>query len=393
MNVPKLRFKGFEGEWEDCSFTDIVKRVSSSSDSNVLPKVEFEDIVAGEGRLNKDVSNKFDSRKGILFQPYDILYGKLRPYLKNWLFPDFEGIALGDFWVFRAINTAPYFIYILIQSERYQRAANDTTGTKMPRSDWKKVSTTKFYIPKSLQEQQKIGLFFEKLDWKIQLQQEKIDLLQKQKKGFLQKMFPKAGESQPELRFDEFKGDWKQYRLGEVSEIIGGGTPNTKKAEYWNGNISWYSPTEIGENIYLHESQKKITELGLQKSSARILPIGTVLFTSRAGIGKTAILTEEGCTNQGFQSIVPNPNKLDTYFIFSRTAELKRYGEKNGAGSTFIEISGKQMSRMPILLPSIKEQRKVGLFFKRLDDRLTLEKRKLKGYQKQKQAFLQQMFI
>lgn len=89
-----------------------------------------------------------------------------------------------------------------------------------------------------------------------------------------------------------------------------------------------------------------------------MLPVGTVLFTSRAGIGNTAILIKEGCTNQGFQSIVPHETELDSYFIFSRTHELKCYGETNGAGSTFVEVSGKQMAKMPILLPSIKEQQK-----------------------------------
>src|SRR5699024_573879 len=120
--------------------------------------------------------------------------------------------------------------------------------------------------------------------------------------------------------------------------------------EYWDGNIDWYSPVEINNQIYVSKSQNKITKLGLQKSSARILPVGTVLFTSRAGIGKTAILSKEGATNQGFQSIVPHKDILDSYFIFSQTNVLRHYGEVNGAGSTFVEVSGKQMSKMPIMV-------------------------------------------
>ena len=106
--------------------------------------------------------------------------------------------------------------------------------------------------------------------------------------------------------------------MGELAEIVGGGTPSTSVNSYWDGDIDWYAPAEIGEQIYLESSQRKITEEGLNKSSAKILPIGTILFTSRAGIGKTAILLKEGCTNQGFQSIVPNKEKLDSYFIFIR---------------------------------------------------------------------------
>ncbi|MCT0026317.1 hypothetical protein EFK17_01090 [Lactococcus lactis subsp. lactis] len=138
--VPELRFPGFTDDWEQRKLSDIVVRLTKSSNNNQLPKVEFEDIIAGEGRLNKDISRKFDDRKGTLFEPDNILYGKLRPYLKNWLFSDFKGIALGDFWVFKSKNSEPKFVYSLIQADNYQRVANDTSGTKMPRSDWKKVS-------------------------------------------------------------------------------------------------------------------------------------------------------------------------------------------------------------------------------------------------------------
>ena len=118
----------------------------------------------------------------------------------------------------------------------------------------------------------------------------------------------------------------------------------------------------------------------MNKSSAKVLPVGTVLFTSRAGIGKTAILLKEGCTNQGFQSIVPNKNKLDPYFIFTRSEELKRYGETVGAGSTFVEVSGKQMANMVLMMPTtMDEQQKIGEYFSNLDNLITLHQRQ---YQK-----------
>ena len=107
-----------------------------------------------------------------------------------------------------------------------------------------------------------------------------------------------------------------------------------------------------------------------------MLPPGTVLFTSRAGIGKTAILTRKGCTNQGFQSIVPHRGELDSYFIFSRTEELKRYGELVGAGSTFVEVSGKQMAVMELMMPpTMREQQTIGGFFQQLDNLITLHQR------------------
>ena len=196
----------------------------------------------------------------------------------------------------------------------------------------------------------------------------------------------------PELRFPGFTDDWEERKLGELSNIVGGGTPSTSNPEYWDGDIDWYAPAEIGEQSYVSKSKKTITELGLKKSSARILPVGTVLFTSRAGIGNTAILAKEATTNQGFQSIVPVQNKLDSYFIFSRTNELKRYGEVTGAGSTFVEVSGKQMSKMSIMVPELSEQQKIGSFFKQLDKTIALHQRKLDLLKEQKKGYLQKMF-
>ena len=157
---------------------------------------------------------------------------------------------------------------------------------------------------------------------------------------------------------------------------MGGGTPSTGNQSYWDGDIDWYAPAEIADQIYANSSQKKITGLGYENSSAKMLPPGTVLFTSRAGIGKTAILTRKGCTNQGFQSIVPHRGELDSYFIFSRTEELKRYGELVGAGSTFVEVSGKQMAVMELMMPpTMREQQTIGGFFQQLDNLITLHQR------------------
>ena len=169
---------------------------------------------------------------------------------------------------------------------------------------------------------------------------------------------------------------WEQRKLGDIADIVGGGTPSTGNQSYWDGDIDWYAPAEIANQIYANSSQKKITGLGYENSSAKMLPPGTVLFTSRAGIGKTAILTRKGCTNQGFQSIVPHRGALDSYFIFSRTGELKRYGELVGAGSTFVEVSGKQMAAMELMMPpTMREQQTIGGFFQQLDHLITLHQR------------------
>ena len=195
--------------------------------------------------------------------------------------------------------------------------------------------------------------------------------------------------NKPRIRFKGFTEDWEQRKLGDIATITGGGTPSTNISEYWNGDIDWYSPVEIGEKRYASGSIRKITKLGLEKSSAKILPVGTVLFTSRAGIGNTAILQVEGCTNQGFQSITPNSKELDTYFLYTMTPKLKRYGEVTGAGSTFVEVSGKQMEQMNLMIPSLDEQKHVSQLFKVMDDAITLHQRKLEKVKLAKKALLQ----
>ena len=220
-------------------------------------------------------------------------------------------------------------------------------------------------IPVKKSEQDAIGMFFGYLDNLITLHQRKCALLFSPFQAFISMMFTTSTFS------------WEQRKLGDIADIVGGGTPSTGNQSYWDGDIDWYAPAEIANQIYANSSQKKITGLGYENSSAKMLPPGTVLFTSRAGIGKTAILTRKGCTNQGFQSIVPHRGELDSYFIFSRTEELKRYGELVGAGSTFVEVSGKQMAVMELMMPpTMREQQTIGGFFQQLDHLITLHQRK-----------------
>ena len=197
----------------------------------------------------------------------------------------------------------------------------------------------------------------------------------------------------PKVRFAGFTGDWEQRKLGDLADIVGGGTPSTTVSDFWDGDINWYSPAEIADQIYVESSQRKITKAGYDNSSAKMLPVGTVLFTSRAGIGKTAILVHEACTNQGFQSIVPYKGELDSYFIFSRTQELKKYGETVGAGSTFVEVSGKQMLEMLLRMPpTIDEQQSIGEVFDRVDSLIALQQRQYEKLVSLKSACLNKMF-
>ncbi|WP_180818210.1 restriction endonuclease subunit S, partial [Vibrio parahaemolyticus] len=168
--------------------------------------------------------------------------------------------------------------------------------------------------------------------------------------------------------------------------------PSTSISEFWNGDIDWYSPTEIGDNVYAEGSQKKITALGLKSSSAKILPAGrTVLFTSRAGIGDMAILARSGATNQGFQSFVIKEG-FSPYFIYSSGKQIKEFALKHASGSTFLEISGKQLGRMEILIPCEKEQATIGNYFQKLDSLINQHQQKHDKLSSLKKAMLEKMF-
>ena len=163
--------KSLDFAWEQRKLSDLVERGSTFGAEKELPRVEYEDIISGTGKLNKDIYTKVSNKAGLKFRAGDVLYGKLRPYLKNWLLPSFSGLAVGDFWVLQPQNIDSRFLYSLIQSDRFDEVANQSTGTKMPRADWNLVSKTEFAIPSSMKEQGQIGQFLLDLDNLITLHQ------------------------------------------------------------------------------------------------------------------------------------------------------------------------------------------------------------------------------
>ena len=196
----------------------------------------------------------------------------------------------------------------------------------------------------------------------------------------------------PEIRFAGFTDPWEQRKLGDVATIVGGGTPSTNNDAYWDGDIDWYSPAELGEQVYADRSARRITQAGYDSCSATLLPAGkTILFTSRAGIGNTAILRRSACTNQGFQSLVMNDD-IDVYFIYSMTDRIKKFAEQKASGSTFLEISGKGLAAGEFAFPSKDEQTAIGSMFKQLDHLITLHQRKYDKLCAVKKSMLDKIF-
>ncbi|GAA8482397.1 restriction endonuclease subunit S [Helicobacter pylori] len=177
--------------------------------------------------------------------------------------------------------------------------------------------------------------------------------------------------------------NWQRVRLGDVAEIIGGGTPSTQITSFWNGSINWFTPTEIGITKYVYKSQRTITPLGLKKSSAKLLPIGTILLTSRASIGDCAILKVVATTNQGFQSLIPL-EKINNEFLYYLMLTLKNKLLKLASGSTFLEVSPNKIKNLLIPLPPLNEQIAIANILSALDhylytlDALILKKESVK---------------
>ena len=376
-DAPAIRFKGFSDAWEQRKLSEITDKVTeknaglqyvetftNSAEFGIISQRDFFDHdIAKLGSLDGYYIVKTED---FVYNPRISTSAPVGPINRNKL--GRTGVMSPLYTVFRPHDIDTTYLEYFFKCG-YWHSFMNFNGDSGARSDRFSIRDNVFFqmpipIP-DIDEQRKIGELLTCLDNLITLHQ---------RQPFLQS--PPDISLIVQLTPPFYTFSWEQRKLGDIADIVGGGTPSTGNQSYWDGDIDWYAPAEIADQIYANSSQKKITGLGYENSSAKMLPPGTVLFTSRAGIGKTAILTRKGCTNQGFQSIVPHRGELDSYFIFSRTEELKRYGELVGAGSTFVEVSGKQMAVMELMMPpTMREQQTIGGFFQQLDHLITLHQR------------------
>ena len=196
----------------------------------------------------------------------------------------------------------------------------------------------------------------------------------------------------PALRFPEFQNaeGWKKTRLGKIGEFIGGGTPETSVAEYWDGDIQWFTPSEVKEK-YLSKSKRTITEKGLKNSSAKLLPKGTLLLSTRATVGDVGIATIPCSTNQGFQSLLVNESETNIfwyYWLIHHKNELVR----KSSGSTFLEIGKNEVQKVEALRPTVNEQQKIADCLSSIDDLITAQTQKLAALKAHKKGLMQQLF-
>lgn len=195
----------------------------------------------------------------------------------------------------------------------------------------------------------------------------------------------------PKLRFLEFTKVWKSTKIGEIADIVGGGTPRTEVEEYWDGEIKWFTPSEIGKTKYIFDSKRHITDKGLKNSSAKLLPKDTILLSSRATVGEISIALTECSTNQGFQSLITK-NNVDNDFIYYLISTIKNEFLRRSSGSTFLEISKNEIKRIPINIPELSEQNKISNLFSAIDNKIEMLEKKHQYYQDFKKYLMQRIF-
>ena len=189
----------------------------------------------------------------------------------------------------------------------------------------------------------------------------------------------------------EFTKVWKSTKIGEIADIVGGGTPRTEVEEYWDGEIKWFTPSEIGKTKYIFDSKRHITDKGLKNSSAKLLPKDTILLSSRATVGEISIALTECSTNQGFQSLITK-NNVDNDFIYYLISTIKNEFLRRSSGSTFLEISKNEIKRIPINIPELSEQNKISNLFSAIDNKIEMLEKKHQYYQDFKKYLMQRIF-
>ena len=400
-NVPKIRFPGFTEPWEQRKFKDLVFKSGKKNKKN-LPYESFSItnesgfVSQNEQFENGGTMKDADKSMYIIVSPNSFAYNPARINVGSIGYQALgKNVIVSSLYeVFKTSHEVDdHFLWYWFKSDHFKRLVESLQeGGVRLYFYFDKLQKGELWLP-PIEEQRKIGGYFKSVDNLITLHQRKSVTIKKLKSGLLRKMILTVESTLTDVFLPLFTIDWEQRKLGELAEIVSGGTPATSNPEYWDGTINWYTPAEISEARYVYGSQKKITEVGLNNSSAKILPKDrTILFTSRAGIGKTAILKNDASTNQGFQSIVVK-NNIDPEFVYSMSTQIKEKAERVAAGSTFSEISGKQLGKIILMIPGIKEQQRIGELFSIIDNLITLHQRKLDDLKKLKQGLLQQMLV
>lgn len=398
--IPNIRFKGFTDDWEQRKFGDEFQRTNERNDGSFgaehwisVAKMYFQDP-------EKVQSNNLDTRTYVLRygdiafegnKSKDYKYGRfvandIGDGIISELFPIYRHISIYDnqFWKY-------YFKNDSIMAPIFAKALT-SSGASSNKIEEKDLVKQIMLVP-NLDEQSKIGTYFEEIDHLITLHQRKCEQTKELKKFMLQKMFPKKGEKNPEIRFPGFTDDWEQRKLGEVADkTYGGGTPKTSIEEYWQGNIPWIQSQDLSENkVFGVEPRKYINQKAIENSATKIIPKNSIAIITRVGVGKLALMPISYCTSQDFLSLSSlKINELYATYVIYKMLQIEKEKVQGTSikGITSAELLSKKID-VPI---KYAEQQKVGEYFSNLDCLITLHQRKCEQLKELKKFMLQNMF-
>ena len=396
--VPELRFKGFTDDWEERKLIEVAdyrngkaheKDISEAGDYIVVNSK----FVSTNGLVKKYSDEMIAplSKNEIAFVLSDVPNG--RAIARTFLISEENKYSLNQriAGITPHADTNSYFLHSLMNRNHYFLRFDD--GVSQTNLSKKEVEKWVELYP-SYGEQQKIGSFFKQLDDTIALHQRKLDLLKEQKKGYLQKMFPKNGEKVPELRFAGFADDWEERKLGDLSQdTIGGGTPKTSVTEFWNGEIPWIQSSDLAnDKLYGVLPKKFITEDAVKNSATKLIPANSIAIVTRVGVGKLAFMPYEFASSQDFLSL--SNLQVDCNFGMYSIYKMLQRELNNIQGTSIKGITKADLLDKETFVPiKVEEQQKIGSFFKQLDDTIALHQRKLDLLKEQKKGFLQKMFV
>ena len=388
---PSIRFKGFTDAWEqrklieEADFFD-EKRIPIDSEKRVQGRYPY---YGATGVIDYVDNYIFDGEYILLAEDGANIITRNSPVAY---------ITEGKFWlnnhahIMKMKLGSNLFLLQLLERQNYEKF---NSGTAQPKLNGQIVKNMIFNFP-SYKEQNKIGNFFKLIDEAIALHQRNFALLKRLKEAYLKRMLPQNSENKPLLRSADFSDPWEQRELGEHAQVLTGGTPKTQIKEFWEPKeIPWMSSGEINKKR-LFSTDNQISKLGFESSSARWVKVNSVLI-ALAGQGKTrgtvAINEIPLTTNQSIAAIEPD-DSLDSEFLFqnleNRYEELRLASSGDGSRGG---LNKQIISDIKIIAPSIQEQRKVGSFFKQLDDTIALHQSKLEKLKDLKQVLLAKMFV
>ncbi len=399
---PQLRFKGFTDDWEERKLGEVgyfyygksAPKWSVTEDAET-PCVRYGELYTKYGaKISNIYSHTNINPKNLKFSTgNEVLVPRVgeNPLdfsLCSWL--SIPNVAIGEMISVYNTNENPLFISYYFRSQMKYEFAKRVEGGNVSNLYYSYLEDIDLYIPK-LEEQIAISKFFEKLDDTIALHQRKLDLLKEQKKGYLQKMFPKNGAKVPELRFAGFADDWEERKLSSMTNYKNGKSHEDKQST--SGKLELINLNSISISGGLKHSGKFIDEADdtLQKDDL-------VMILSDVGhgdlLGRVALIPKDDrfVLNQRVALLRPNTT-ADPQFLFSYINAHQYYFKAQGAGMSQLNISKGSVENFISFVPIIEEQKKIGAFFKQIDDTIALHQRKLDLLKEQKKGFLQKMFV